>query len=173
MAVFKDITHINNFSEYLPLLNSCLIVELLLLFILYSNLINPFHLKKWYQTYKLNAIITDVFVLLIFLVKTVFFYKYFFSSFNILKFVGLAIFFQLFNETWFYILLINIPYGYNNLLDYFKDYTKELGLASHIGYSGMMIFVAMLSAHISFYSYNTNIIIFITVIYLLSILVNI
>jgi hypothetical protein len=173
MVVFKDITHINNFSEYLPLLNSCLIVELLLLFILYSKLINSFHLKKWYQTYNISALIIDVFVLLIFLVKTVFFYRYFFSSFNILKFIGLAIFFQLFNETWFLILIKHIPYGYNNLIDYFKNYTKEFGLAAHIGYSCMMIFVAMLSSHISFYSYNINIIIFITVIYLLSILVNI
>ena len=75
MVVFKDITHINNFSEYLPLLNSCLIVELLLIIILYSNSINSFHLKKWYQTYKINALIIDVFVLLIFLVKTVLFYN--------------------------------------------------------------------------------------------------
>lgn len=173
MVVFKDITHINNFSEYLPLLNSCLIVELLLIIILYSNSINSFHLKKWYQTYKINALIIDVFVLLIFLVKTVLFYKYAFSKFNILKFIGLAIYFQLFNESWFYLLLLNIPYGYNNLLDYFKKYTEELGFISHIGYSGMMIFVAMLSSHISFYSYNINIIIFITVLYLLSILINI
>jgi len=173
MAVFKDITHINNFSEYLPLLNSCLIVELLLVVILYNKLINSFHLKKWYQTYNLSALIIDVFVLLIFLVKTVFFYRYFFSSFNILKFIGLAIFFQLFNETWFHILIRNIPYGYNNLIDYFKNYTKEFGLTAHIGYSCMMIFVAMLSSHISFYSYNINIIIFIIVSYLLSILINI
>lgn len=173
MAVFKDITHITNFSEYLPLLNSCLTVELLLLFILYSNSINSSHLKKWYQTYKLNALIIDVFVLLIFLVKTVLFYKYAFSSFNILKFIGLAIYFQLFNESWFYLLLLNIPYGYNNLIDYFKNYTKEFGLAAHIGYSCMMIFVAMLSSHISLYSYNINIIIFIITTYLLSILINI
>ena len=125
MVVFKDITHINNFSEYLPLLNSCLIVELLLIIILYSNSINSFHLKKWYQTYKMNALIIDVFVLLIFLVKTVLFYKYAFSKFNILKFIGLAIYFQLFNESWFYLLLLNITYGYNNLLDYFKKYTEE------------------------------------------------
>ena len=79
MVIFKDITNINNFSEYLPLLNSCLLIELLIFFLVYSKLINSFHLKKWYQTYNLSAIIIDVFILLIFLVKTVFFYKYFFS----------------------------------------------------------------------------------------------
>lgn len=173
MVIFKDITNINNFSEYLPLLNSCLLIELLIFFLVYSKLINSFHLKKWYQTYNLSAIIIDVFILLIFLVKTVFFYKYFFSSFNILKFIGLAIFFQLFNESWFYILIRNIPYGYNNLLDYFKNYTKDFGLLAHIGYSIMMMFVAALSSHISLYSYNINIIIFIITTYMLSILINI
>lgn len=173
MVIFKDITNINNISEYLPLLNSCLIIELLIFFLIYNNIINSFHLKKWYQKYKLNAIILDVFVLLIFLVKAVYFYKYFFSTFNILKFIGLAIFFQLFNETWFHILIRNIPYGYNNLLDYFKDYIKELGLFAHVGYSIMMMFVAALSSHISLYSYNINIIVFIITTYILSILINI
>jgi hypothetical protein len=139
----------------------------------YSSVINSFHLKKWYQTYKLSALIVDVFVLLFFLVKTVSFYKYFFSSFNILYFIVLSICIQIFNEIWFYLLIINIPYGYNNLIDYFKNYAKELGLISHVGYGVMMIIVSLLSSHISLYSYNINIIIFIITTYLLSILINI
>ena len=173
MVIFKDITTINKISEYLPLLNSCLLAELLVFFMVYNNVINSFHLKKWYQTYKLSALIVDVFVLLFFLVKAVSIYKYFFSNFNILYFIALCIFIQIFNEIWFYLLIINIPYGYNNLIDYFKNYAKELGLMSHIGYGVMMIFVSMLSSHISLYSYNINIIIFIIVTYLLSILINI
>jgi hypothetical protein len=173
MVIFKDVTTINNFSGYLPLLNSCLLAELLIFIMVYSSVINSFHLKKWYQTYKLSALIVDVFVLLFFLVKTVSFYKYFFSSFNILYFIVLSICIQIFNEIWFYLLIINIPYGYNNLIDYFKNYAKELRLMSHVGYGVMMIIVSLLSSHISLYSYNINIIIFIITTYLLSILINI
>ena len=173
MVIFKDITSIDRFSEYLPLLNSCLLTELIIFFIVYNNLIDSFHLKNWYKTYKLSALIVDIFVLLFFLVKTVTFYKYFFSSFNILQFILLAISFQLFNESWFYLLIVNIPFGYNTLIDYFKSYAKELGFTSHIGYGFMMIIVSLLSSHISLYSYNINIIIFIISTYLLSILINI
>ena len=99
-------------------------------------------------------------------------YKYFFNRFMIINFTALAIVFQILNEVFFHFLVFVIPYNYNILVNYFKEYAKELGLLSHIGYSIMMVFVALLSSHISLYSFNINIIIFIFSTYVLAILIN-
>ena len=172
MYIFKDITTLNSISDYLPLLNGCLLVEIGMLFLFYKKLLNQYHIKKWFQTFKLTALLLDVFILLIFIVKTIYIYKYFFNRFMIINFTALAIVFQVLNEVFFHFLVFVIPYNYNILVNYFKEYAKELGLLSHIGYSIMMVFVALLSSHISLYSFNINIIIFIFSTYVLAILIN-
>lgn len=172
MYMFKDITTIATISDYLPLLNGCLLVEVGMFILFYNKLLNQVHIKKWFQTFKLNALLLDVFILLIFIVKTIYLYKYFFNRFMIINFTALAIAFQILNEIFFHFLVLVIPYNYNILVNYFKEYATELGLLSHVGYSIMMVFVALLSSHLSLYSFNINLILFILSTYVLTFLIN-
>ena len=58
------------------------------------------------------------------------------------------------------------------MLDFFKDYAKEVGSRSIVGDSFMMILACLLSSHFATYSLNINIIILILSLYFVPYLIN-
>jgi len=87
-----------------------------------------------------------------------FFYKFIFDSFNIWKFTALAVFIQIIHDILFYWFFKSVPYGYNKMLDFFKEYAKEVGLGAIIGDSFMMFLSCLLSSYFANYNLNMNII---------------
>ena len=51
----------------------------------------------------------------------------------------------------------NIPRGYNAMIDFFKEYAKEVGVGAILGDSFMMILACFLSSHFAIYNLNTNV----------------
>ena len=98
-------------------------------------------------------------ILVIVIIITRFLYKYFFVSFNIWKFTGLAVIIQIIHDILFYLFFTSVPRGYNGMLDFFKDYAKEVKGGAILGDSFMMIIACLLSSFFATYSLNTNIII--------------
>lgn len=170
--IFRNISNFNNVSDYLPILNGCISSDLIIIFLLYHGIFNSFYLKKWYKKYQLSAVIADVLILVIGIILARFFYKYLFSSFNIWKFTGLAVTIQIIHDILFYWFFKLVPTGYNAMLDFFKDYAREVGIGAILGDSFMMILASLMSAHFSTYSLNSNLIILIISLYFVPYMIN-
>ena len=158
MKYLKDISDFNNVNDYLPILNGCLNADLIIIFLTYHGFFNSRYLMKWYKKYQLNAVLADVLILFIVIILVRFFYTYLFTSFSIWKFTGIAIFIQIIHDFLFYFMFSNIPRGYNAMLDFFKEYAKEVGVGAILGDSFMIILACVLSSHFAIYNLNTNII---------------
>jgi len=170
--MFSDISNFNNINNYLPILNGCINADLIILFLLYHNVFKSYYLKKWYKKYQLSAVLADVLILIIGIVLARFLYSYFFTSFNILKFTVLAVIIQITHDLIFYWFFNSVPYGYNSMLDFFKEYAKEVGVQAILGDSFMMILACLLSSHFAGYSLNINIILLIISLYFFPYMIN-
>lgn len=170
--LFNDISNFYKVSDYLPILNGCINADLVIIFLLYHGIFNSFYLKKWYKKYQLSAVIADVLILVIGIIIARFLYKYFFDVFNIWKFTGLAVSIQIIHDILFYLFFKSVPTGYNAMLDFFKDYAKEVGGGAILGDSFMMIIACLFSSHYATYSLNTNIIVSVLSCYFIPYMIN-
>ena len=170
--MFKNISFFNNVNDYLPILNGCINADLIIILLAFHNIFNSNYLKKWYKKYQISAVIADVLILVIGIIIARFFYKFIFDKFELWKFTVLAVFIQIIHDLLFYQLFKSIPYGYNEMLDFFKEYAKEVGTGAIIGDSFMMIMACVLSSHYATYSLNTNIILLVVSVYFIPYLIN-
>jgi len=171
--MFKDISNFNNTNDYLSILNGCIIADLVIIFLVYNKTVfNSKYLKNWYKKYQLSAVVADVLILVIGIILARFLYKYLFTTFNIFKFIFLALTIQIIHDILFYIFFTYVPTGYNKMLDFFKDYAKEVGSGAIFGDSFMMIIACLLSSIFANYNFNFNIIILIFSIYLFPYMIN-
>jgi uncharacterized protein YacL len=162
---FTDISHFSNVSDYLPILNGTLNADLIILFLVFHNVFPSHYLKKWYQKYALSAVIADVLILIIGIVITRFLYKYLFSGFELWKFTALAVCIQIVHDLLFYWFFTSVPRGYNGMLDFFKEYAKEVGFGAVLGDSFMMVLSCLLSSLFASQTLNMNIITLIVSLY--------
>lgn len=165
--MFKNIANFNNTNDYLSLLNGVLITDLLVIFLLNTQIIKSNILRKWYTKYNLSAVIADVLIILIVLIITRAVYYYIFDKFSIVKFIFLAVSIQIIHDILFYIFFQNIPRGVNNMLDTFKDYANEVSFKAILGDSAMMILASLISSYLATKNLNTNIIVLVVFVYLL------
>ena len=170
---FKDISHFTNLKDYLPILNGSLNSDLIIMFCMFNGIIfKSVYLENWYIKYQLSAVLADITIIVFGIVLARFFYYYLFNEFNIWKFTALAVGIQIIHDILFYIFFKNVPRGYNSMLDFFKDYAKEVSYKAILGDSITMIFAVLLSSHFGTYSVNTNIIILILLLYFTPYLIN-
>lgn len=170
--IFKDISKFNSVNDYLPILNGSLNADLIIILLVFHNVFKSNYLKKWYHKYQLSAVTADVLILVIGIILTRFFYKFIFETFNIWKFTGLAVTIQIIHDFLFYWFFNSVPRGYNSMLDFFKEYAKEVGIKAVLGDSFMMIISCLLSSYFANYSLNTNLIILIISLYLFPYMIN-
>jgi uncharacterized protein YacL len=170
--IFKDISNFNNLNDYLPILNGCINAELIIMNLVLNGVFKSLYLKKWYKKYQLSAVLADILILFIGLIITRFLYKYIFSSFNIWKFTFLAVLIQIIHDLLFYLLFKNSPLGYNKMLDFFKEYSKEVGIKAIFGDSFMIVLTCLFASYFASHSLNTNIISLIISLYFIPYILN-
>jgi hypothetical protein len=172
--MFKNISNFTNVNDYLPILNGSLNADLIIIFLLHHGIFKSSLLKKWYKKYQLSAVIADTLILVIGIILARFFYKHLFPNegFNIWKFTGLAVMIQIIHDILFYLFFKSIPRGYNSMLDFFKEYAREVGIGAILGDSFMMILACLLSSNFSTYSLNSNIILTIITLYFFPYMIN-
>jgi len=170
--IFKDISNFNNVNDYLPILNGCVNADLIILFLLFHGGFKSSYLKKWYKKYQLSAVLADVLILVIGIIIARFFYHFIFNTFSIWKFTGLAVIIQIIHDFLFYFLFKSTPLGYNSMLDFFKEYAKEVGAKAILGDSFMMILACLLSSNIALQNININIICLVISLYFFPYMIN-
>ena len=85
----KSISNFFDTSDYLPILNGSIGADLVILIILYyTPYFQSNFLKKWYETYRLSAVVADVLILVIGIILARLVFSHFKLSWNLYKFIG-------------------------------------------------------------------------------------
>ena len=159
-------------QDYLPIITGALLTDLA--FIALNNadiLVTSKVLQKWYQLYTVSAVLCDTFIIVIGIILARFFYRYVFTSFSLVKFIGLACAIQIVHDILFYIFFQSVPRGTSRILDTFKDYAHEVSGYAILGDSAMMVVASLLFALLAQQSLNTNIIVLIVALYIMPYLI--
>ena len=170
--MFVNISNFYNVNDYLPIINGCLGIDLIMIFALFNNIYKSEYLKKWYNHYQLSAVLADSLIIMIGIILARFFYKFIFKSFSIWKFTGLAVCIQVIHDILFYHLFKSVPIGYNFMLDFFKKYAKEVSFYAIVADSFMIMMACLFSSYFASLSLNTNIIILILQVYIVPYFIN-
>jgi hypothetical protein len=165
--MFKDISRFNNIDDYLPILTAILIVDMIVMILSISNIIQSNYIKIWYQKFFLSAVLADVLVLFIVVIFARAIYYYIFDTFSIINFIFVMLALQITHDILFYIMISMIPRGANKMIDVFQDYAKELSYGAIIGDSIMVIAIGLIASYLANFEANTNIIILVVFLYLL------
>ena len=143
----KPTSNFMNDYELLPIVTANLWVDLVIIFIAMSGIIfTGKTLKLWYKKYRLSAIIADMFSIILGMILLRYIVYKLNIKVNLFTFILLGIGLCIIHDILFYLLFKNIPRGSNNMLDFFKDYAKDLGSTAIIGDVILVINAIILSA---------------------------
>ena len=167
--MLKNISNFNNIDDYLPIFNGSLLADIVIILMLYyTKVFKTDSLKKWYEKYRLSAVLADVFILIIGLILARYLYPKIFKTYSFGKFLGLVLVIQIVHDFLFYKLIIKpLPKGVNNMIDLFKEYADEVSGGAILGDSFMIIITTIFSALFANMNLNSNIILGISLIYIL------
>ena len=132
--------YINSISDIVTLFCSVLSLDTIVLFLTRYADVGGKSLNKWYDTFGLVAVLSDVTVIVIgFLIANVV-YPLLFSTYSLLPFLGVVVGVQAIHDLLFYLFVINpFPHGHNQMMDVFKEYAKENGAKIIVGDAGLML----------------------------------
>lgn len=164
--MFGSISNFYDTSNYLPILNAALIVDIIVVLMLQRGMIKSLALKKWYRKFHLGAFMADVLSLVIGVIIARFIYTFFGWKWNILLFLFIVVLVQLCHDLIFAKLFYTVPKGVSSVLDVFKEYANELGAVILTADAEMMIGTVMLGSLLSNMSLNSNIILLIFISYM-------
>jgi hypothetical protein len=126
MKLFQDISNFSNINDYLPIINGVLFTETIVIYLALDGLKYSKILQKWYNTYKLSAVLAHVSIVSLIIIAARFLYHYFFKTFSIWTFTLFAVAVQIIHDLFFYIFFLVSPRGINSMIDLFKDYANEM-----------------------------------------------
>ena len=162
----KPTINYNDKFEYISIITANIYADLFIIFVTFAKIyVNIKSLEGWYKKYRLSAMIADVLIgVLYMLLGRYLVYK---NKLNVglTAFAGICVFIQIIFDFLFYIFFTTIPKGSNDMLDYFKGYSKEAGANALLGDSFLVIIAVIMSALLNKSSYDTNIVFLIMGIY--------
>jgi hypothetical protein len=165
--MLKNLSNFNNVSDYLPIIAAALIVDMVVLFRIDLGYINIKSLNAWYNKFGLLAVIADVLSIVIGIIIARFLYPFIFSQYSLIMFLLLTCMVQITHDVSFALLFNSIPRNKSQILDVFKDYGKEVGIAILMVDSIMMVSTILLGSYLASLQTNSVIVIFIISLYIL------
>ena len=164
----KPVSNFMNDSELLPIITANLWVDLVIIFIAMSGIIfTGKTLKQWYKKYRLSAIIADMFSIILGMILLRYIVYKLNLKVNLFTFILLGIGLCIIHDILFYLFFKNIPRGENHMIDFFKDYAKDLGSTAILGDITLVIWAIILSSLLNTQTKKTNIIVLFIGIYLI------
>ena len=124
--MFSDISNVQNVDNYLPILNGCINAELTIVFLCVYEFFVSVKLRKWYKTFQLTALVFNISAMLLILILSRYIYRYIFSKFHILYFIGIAILLQILYSC-FFAFLVNHYWLKNDIFSFQKNILLKLG----------------------------------------------
>ena len=163
----KPTINYNNKFEYIPIITANIYADLFIIFVTFSKFyIKIESLEEWYKKYRLSAMIADILIGVLYILLGRYLVYKSGLKVGLTVFAGICVFIQLIFDFLFYIFFTIVPKGSNNMLDFFKGYSKEAGAGALLGDSFLVIMAVIISALLNQTSYDTNIVSLIMSIYL-------
>jgi len=163
----KPTINYNNKFEYIPIITANIYADLFIIFVAFAKIyINIKSLEGWYKKYRMSAMIADILIGVLYILLGRYLVYKSGLKIGLTAFAGICVFIQIIFDFLFYIFFINIPKGTNDMLDFFKSYSKEAGAGALLGDSFLVIIAVIISALLNQTSYDTNIVFLIISIYL-------
>jgi hypothetical protein len=164
----KPTINYNNKFEYIPIITANIYADLFIIFITFSKIyIKIKSLEGWYKKYRLSAMIADILIGVLYILLGRYLVYKSGIKIGLTSFAGICVFIQIILDFLFYIFFTIVPKGSNDMLDYFKGYSKEAGAGALLGDSVLVIMAVIISALLNQSSYDTNIVFLIISVYLM------
>jgi hypothetical protein len=163
----KPTINYNNKFEYIPIITANIYADLFIIFFTFAKIyIKITSLEGWYKKYRLSAMIADILIGVLYILLGRYLVHKSGLNIGLTAFAGICVSIQLIFDFLFYIFFTTIPKGSNDMLDFFKGYSKEAGAGALLGDSFLVIMAVIISALLNQSSYDTNIVFLIMSIYL-------
>lgn len=163
----KPTINYNNKFEYIPIITANIYADLFIIFITFAKIyVNIKSLDGWYKKYRLSAMIADILIGVLYMLLGRYLVYKMGLKLGLTAFTALCVAIQIFFDFLFFIFFTMIPKGSNDMLDFFKVYSKEIGASALLGDSFLVIMAVIISALLNQSSYDTNIVLLILSIYL-------
>ena len=163
----KPTINYNNKFEYIPIITANIYADLFIIFITFSKIyIKIKSLEGWYKKYRLSAMIADILIGVLYILLGRYLVYKSGLQVGLTAFAAICVFIQIIFDFLFYIFFTIVPKGSNDMLDFFKGYSKEVGAGALLGDSFLVIMAVIISALLNQSSYDTNIVFLIISIYL-------
>lgn len=158
----KPLTNFNDKFEYIPILTSNIIADIIIVYITYKGILGSKTpswnvLTEWYKKYRLSAMLADILIGVLYLLIARYLAHISNINFTLFTFTILAIIVQLFFDFGFYIFFTLMPLGENNMLDLFKRWAKYAKLDALWGDSILIVVGTVLSSLLNTQSFDFNI----------------
>ena len=163
----KPTINYNNKFEYIPIITANIYADLFIIFVTFSKIyVKIKSLEEWYKKYRLSAMIADILIGVLYILLGRYLVYKSGLEVGLTAFAGICVFIQIIFDFLFYIFFTIVPKGSNDMLDFFKGYSKEVGAGALLGDSFLVIMAVIISALLNQSSYDTNIVLLIMSIYL-------
>lgn len=163
----KPTINYNNKFEYIPIITANIYADLFIIFVTFAKIfINIKSLEGWYKKYRLSAMIADILIGVLYILLGRYLVYKNGLQIGLTAFAGICVLIQIIFDFLFYIFFTIVPKGSNDMLDFFKGYSKEAGAGALLGDSFLVIMAVVISALLNQSSYDTNIVLLIMSIYL-------
>ena len=163
----KPTINYNNKFEYIPIITANIYADLFIIFVTFSKIyIKIKSLEGWYKKYRLSAMIADILIGVLYILLGRYLVYKSGLEIGLTAFAGICVFIQIIFDFLFYVFFTIVPKGSNDMLDFFKGYSKEAGAGALLGDSVLVIMAVIISALLNQSSYDTNIVLLIMSIYL-------
>jgi len=163
----KPTINYNDKFQYIPIITANIYADLFIIFITFAKIYVKFNsLEGWYKKYRLSAMIADILIGVLYMLLGRYLVYKSGVKVGLTAFAGICVAIQLIFDFLFFIFFTIIPKGSNDMLDYFKIYSKEAGSKALLGDSFLVILAVVLSALLNQTSFDTNIVFLIISIYL-------
>jgi len=157
----KNIGNFYEAGDILHISTAVLIIDLIVIFLIrYFPDIFGCTINKWYDSFGLAAVISDVGIIVIGFLIARFIYTNFIQKsygWSPLIFIGLLVLVQAVHDIIFYLgVILPIPSGHNAMIDVFKSYSQNGGALVIFADSAMMIGSALIAMALK--GYDTSIV---------------
>jgi len=163
----KPTTNFRDKFEYVPIITANIYADLFIIYVTFSRIYYKFvTLEYWYKKYRLMAMVADILIGVLYILLGRYLVYSLDLNIGLTVFALLCVVIQVIFDFLFYLLFTIVPLGTNHMLDFFKSYSKEVGVNALFGDSVLVVLAVIISALLNARSFDTNIVFLILSVYL-------
>ena len=163
----KPTTNFRDKFEYVPIITANIYADLFIIYVTFSRIYYKFvTLEEWYKKYRLMAMVADILIGVLYILLGRYLVYSLDLNIGLTVFALLCVVIQVIFDFLFYLLFTIVPLGTNHMLDFFKSYSKEVGVNALFGDSVLVVLAVIISALLNARSFDTNVVFLIISVYL-------